>query len=209
VHKNTLSFGQRLKTARLLLVLSQQQAADICGVRREMWGKYERDEAEPGIHVLERFSAHGADAEYLLIGTTRSKNGNEVDAIEVLSAIAIHLQTPVKGTELEDIYQLLQAEKDSWSAGSAEPGINHFSWDAIRLWLNRSPVVISDPVEFEDVIEKLEFALDMSGKTLSYVEKARAILSLFRQSKELALGQRLGLDKFKEVIDRNGYPKPI
>jgi transcriptional regulator with XRE-family HTH domain len=35
--------GDRLKAERERLKLSQQQAADFAEVRREMWGKYERD----------------------------------------------------------------------------------------------------------------------------------------------------------------------
>lgn len=65
---DTHSFGCRLKEERERLGLSQQSAADICGVRREMWGKYERDVAEPGVRVMELFSAHGADALYVLTG---------------------------------------------------------------------------------------------------------------------------------------------
>jgi len=208
VNKNALSFGQRLKTARLLLVLSQQKAAELCGVRREMWGKYERDEAEPGLHVLERFSAHGADAEYLLNGVQRRRTDDEVDVIEVLGAIAVHLDTPATSSELESIYKLLQDEKDSWFKEDAAHASTPKSWSAIRAWLCRSPKVILDQVEIEEVIEKLEFTLDVAGKELSYSDKASAIMSLYRQTKELPKGQRLGMDKFKAIVDRNGIPKP-
>lgn len=208
MNKNTLSFGQRLKTARLLLVLSQQKAADLCGVRREMWGKYERDEAEPGLHVLERFSAHGADADYLLKGIQKRAKDDEVDAMEVLGAIAVHLDTPATFADLESIYKLLQDEKDSWFKDETAHTKNPNSWDAIRAWLGRSPKVILDQVEIEDVIEKLEFTLEVTGKELSYRGKADAIMTLYRQTKALSNGQRLGMEKFKAVVDRNGVPKP-
>ena len=68
MHLNAHSFGERLKRERERLGLSQQNAAELCGVRREMWGKYERDTAEPGARVLERFSTHGADVLYVLTG---------------------------------------------------------------------------------------------------------------------------------------------
>lgn len=172
-----------------------------------MWGKYERDEAEPGLHVLERFSAHGADAEYLLKGVSKRTQGGEVDAMEVLGAIAIHLETPATSADLESIYKLMQDEKDSWFKDDAARTLNPKSWDAIRNWLVRSPKVIFDQVEFEDVIEKLEFTLDVSGKELSYRDKAAAILGLFRQTKELPKGQRLGMDKFKYVVNEYGTQK--
>ena len=62
------SFGLRLKGERQRLGLSQQVAADRCGVRREMWGKYERGVAEPGVRVAARMGALGADVLYLLLG---------------------------------------------------------------------------------------------------------------------------------------------
>ena len=68
MHLSAQSFGGRLKEERERLGLSQQNAAELCGVRREMWGKYERDAAEPGARVLERFSAQGADVLYVLTG---------------------------------------------------------------------------------------------------------------------------------------------
>lgn len=65
---DALQFGQRLKAERERLQLSQQAAAEKCGVRREMWGKYERGAAEPGVRVLARLGAEGADVLYLLLG---------------------------------------------------------------------------------------------------------------------------------------------
>lgn len=54
-------FGALIKKERERLGLSQQQAADLCSVRREMWGKYERGIAEPGVGVILKFCAGGAD----------------------------------------------------------------------------------------------------------------------------------------------------
>ncbi len=68
MQKNTHTFGARLKSERERLGFSQSYAAEACGVRREMWGKYERDTATPGCSVLERFSAHGADVLYVIVG---------------------------------------------------------------------------------------------------------------------------------------------
>lgn len=68
MQKNTHTFGDRLKIERERLGLSQSDAAEACGVRREMWGKYERGTATPGCSVLERFSAHGGDVLYVLVG---------------------------------------------------------------------------------------------------------------------------------------------
>ncbi|NUZ06717.1 helix-turn-helix domain-containing protein [Piscinibacter koreensis] len=67
------AFGVRLREERERLGLSQQMAADGCGVRREMWGKYERGAAEPGARVVAAMGRMGADALYLLLGRPEPK----------------------------------------------------------------------------------------------------------------------------------------
>ena len=58
----------RLKEIRIALGLSQQAAADLCDVSREVWGKYERGQVVPGGEVLFSFAAAGADVQYILTG---------------------------------------------------------------------------------------------------------------------------------------------
>lgn len=60
--------GDRLKTERTRLGLSQQAAAALIPVRREMWSRYERGEAEPGASVLVGLAEIGADVVYILTG---------------------------------------------------------------------------------------------------------------------------------------------
>lgn len=206
-YKNTLSFGQRLKTARHLLLLSQQQAADMCGVRREMWGKYERDEAEPGAYVLERFSAHGADPSYLLKGVLKNST-DAPDGLGMLEHIAIQLEIPTRAMELESIYEQFQAEKEAWLASGMNEDKTDKSRAELRAWLEKSPFVILNWWALRDVIDKLEFALDMKGETMSTAHKADAIVDLYRKAKRLPEGQRLGIDAYKAAIDLWGTPKP-
>jgi transcriptional regulator with XRE-family HTH domain len=58
----------RLKTERIRLELKQAGAAELCGVSREIWGKYERGVVVPGGEVLFSFAAAGADVQYILTG---------------------------------------------------------------------------------------------------------------------------------------------
>jgi transcriptional regulator with XRE-family HTH domain len=53
---------------RKRLGFSQAEAGGICGVSREMWGKYERGKAVMGTEVLSKFVLSGADAVYVLTG---------------------------------------------------------------------------------------------------------------------------------------------
>lgn len=42
--------------------------AALCGVSREMWGKYERDAAVPGGDVLVKIALAGVDVNHILTG---------------------------------------------------------------------------------------------------------------------------------------------
>lgn len=73
---DTSNFQERLKFERKRLGLNQEEAGDLCGVRRETWSKYELGQIMPGCDVLVAFAAAGADANYLLTGI-RSSPPNE------------------------------------------------------------------------------------------------------------------------------------
>ena len=61
-------FPLRLKEERLRLGLSQDEAAVLCGVSREMWGKYERGTGDPASSKLIAFCNAGADVSFLFTG---------------------------------------------------------------------------------------------------------------------------------------------
>ncbi|WOI47723.1 helix-turn-helix transcriptional regulator [Acidovorax sp. BLS4] len=59
--------GARIREERGRLGFSQQKAADMAGVRREMWAKYEAG-AEPGAKTLAGMVLAGVDVRYVLTG---------------------------------------------------------------------------------------------------------------------------------------------
>ncbi|EGA2180973.1 helix-turn-helix transcriptional regulator [Salmonella enterica] len=71
----------REERKRLKLNLTQAQAAMICGISREMWGKYERGQAMPGGDVLFSFAEAGADIQYILLGEVRLTENQEEKAL--------------------------------------------------------------------------------------------------------------------------------
>lgn len=88
-HSRREAFGERLKNERERLQLTQAEAAEACGVRREMWGKYERGQTDPGCMVLEHFSALHADVLYILTGRkepTRPDLPGTVNAVLLTAA---------------------------------------------------------------------------------------------------------------------------
>lgn len=58
----------RLKNERKRLGFNQASIAELCGISREIWGKYERGAAVPGGNVLCSFALNGANVQYILTG---------------------------------------------------------------------------------------------------------------------------------------------
>lgn len=70
--KNSSLIGGFLKDERKRLKLSQAEAAEKCGVSREIWGKYERGVTMPGSEALYAFAHSGADMQYVFTGIRSS-----------------------------------------------------------------------------------------------------------------------------------------
>lgn len=62
--------ASRIKQERARLGLNQASAADLCGVSREIWGRYERGVSVPGGEVLFAFAQAGADVQFILTGSS-------------------------------------------------------------------------------------------------------------------------------------------
>lgn len=93
-------FPPRLAEERQRLKLTQAQAATLCDVSRDVWGKYERGETAPGSQVLFHFAAHGADVSYLLTGVRSSGAGmsdEECSLLERFRNLPVNVQEHLKG----------------------------------------------------------------------------------------------------------------
>lgn len=75
----------RLKSERKRLSLNQADAAALCGVSRETWGKYERGSMVPGGDVLLSFSTNGANIQYILTGEESSGITLTRDELELVN----------------------------------------------------------------------------------------------------------------------------
>lgn len=72
-------FGQRLREERERCEFTQKQVADMVGVRREMWARYETG-VEPGAGLMSAAADAGIDVLYVLTGERRTptlKSGTE------------------------------------------------------------------------------------------------------------------------------------
>jgi transcriptional regulator with XRE-family HTH domain len=71
--ENFVSLGERLREERNRIGLSQVKLADLCGLSREMIGKYETGRNVPGGEVLFLLAKAGADIGYILTGQRTAK----------------------------------------------------------------------------------------------------------------------------------------
>ncbi|WP_442782547.1 helix-turn-helix domain-containing protein [Collimonas fungivorans] len=81
---NKLMFGERMREERNRLGFTQQEAANLLQVGREMWSRYERGVALPGAEALMAFADAGGDVQYVLTGQ-RSNISLTPDEKELLS----------------------------------------------------------------------------------------------------------------------------
>lgn len=79
--KNNSLIGDFLKDERKRLGLSQAEAAEKCGVSREIWGKYERGITMPGSEALYAFAHSGADMQYVFTGIRSSLSLSAVERL--------------------------------------------------------------------------------------------------------------------------------
>lgn len=105
---NTSNFYERLKLARKEMGLSQAAAAEICGVKRETWSRYESGLMSPGMEVLAAIAAAGADVQYILTGlrTTTTEGVTETRAGYKVVSVTQREAT------LLDNYRHVPAEED-------------------------------------------------------------------------------------------------
>ena len=197
-HNNALSFGHRLAAERKRLGLSQKDAAERCGVRREMWGRYERSIAEPGVTVLEHFYALGASPDVLLGGAAKiDTNSDESAALAIIGELCAQLGIYKYEHEMlqigDQLLEDLRADNSHaiWSATpprhrNSPPPTRPLVRGSIlmRALLLKSPFVIYDETKgrLRGVIEEFELELQHSGKKVSPYEKARAIVEIWTKA---------------------------
>lgn len=87
MHQNT-QIKDRLKEERKRLAWTQAEAAQVAGVRREMWARYEAG-ADPGATELARMAAAGMDVLYIITGTRCRTGAITQPAVTSPTAISI------------------------------------------------------------------------------------------------------------------------
>jgi transcriptional regulator with XRE-family HTH domain len=131
------TFGQRLREERERLQMTQQQFAELGGVKRVTQHLYEMSERHPDVRYLEALALHGVDVHYLVLGRRLSEPRGEVQLPgEVLDEIYRAVEefardssgNPMPLDAKINIFRFLRAALD---------GSSHISADELRARLQR------------------------------------------------------------------------
>lgn len=79
--------GSRLREEREALGLTQAEVADLVGVTREQWGRYERGVGVPGGTPLAALTHAGGDLVYVLTGVRQEVSAREQALLRAFRAI--------------------------------------------------------------------------------------------------------------------------
>jgi transcriptional regulator with XRE-family HTH domain len=190
-----MTIGPRIKEERKRLGLSQAEFARRIGIHRQTQINYESEERKPDTDYLAAAAKAGIDLGYVLTGE------GEADQQQVFRhAINIILAELELDVEYEEQWgRALQLVADDWRDLRAGRDGKSLGDAAVRALLMRSPVLLLDERQLEDVIEKVEFVLDANRLRLPPSEKANVILGLFREAK---LGARLDLKIVEAAVSR-------
>lgn len=131
--------AERMKEERIRLGLKQASAAELCGVSREIWGRYERGVAVPGGEVLFSFAKAGADIQFVLTG--KHSVGAEMEASS---------STQIDVKRLERITEMLEAAAQQ--AGKRWP-VKKFTAIAAEVYNVLSTDRVLDEPQVERVLK--------------------------------------------------------
>lgn len=127
------TFGRRLHQERVRLGHSQQQFAELGGVKRSSQHLYEHDVRRPDVGYLSRIHAAGADVGFLISGhksaaSTERPMLSVADALTAFRAVNdfanLHEKDVVASEERERLFQFvcaaMAAEPDSVGLGELQ-----------------------------------------------------------------------------------------
>lgn len=188
------SIGARIREERLRIGLSQTAFAKLLGVHRKTQSNYEQGERKPDTEYLESAARAGVDVGYVLSG--QADSDKKLAYAYALSVILEALE--LVAHEADMATALTVVSEDLRTCWNPAENVAPKGGDAVLTILRKSPVLMLDARQLEDVIEKLEFVLDATGERLTSSGKAQAILSLFREAKKP--GARVDFKSVEAVV---------
>lgn len=81
-----MSFGRRLREVRERLRLTQEQFAELGGVKRVSQHLYEQDARVPDLNYVQHLKDHGVDVGYLILGSNTDQGSATYSPVDLYVA---------------------------------------------------------------------------------------------------------------------------
>lgn len=202
-----MSIGKRIAEERKRMGLSQTAFANLVGVSLSSQRRYEKGDSDPDSAYLTASSKAGVDIAYLLTG---EKEGGQRAAsqgyVHVIRFLQGYLEL-AKGPISIEFDEAAQASYDGtrlyWENPDKNLEASERADDKLRAVIQKSPVLLLREWQLEEIIEKVEFALEAKGLKLEPATKARVILALYREQKKT--GKNADFSSVDRLIQSGGF----
>lgn len=197
-----MNIGERIKEERKRLGFSQTDFAALGNSSKGAQISWEKGTVYPNASVLAAWAEMGLDVVYVLTGKPGHADLDALDknyqaTCDILRKIQFLLRL---GEHTDLLVHALEMAREDAAAQWSESGGSNKTLPAVKALLDKSPLLMLDKTALEDMLERLEFVLDMKKLALSPTDKARAILFLIEATK--ASGSRADLGMVEEAIKK-------
>jgi len=177
-----LSFGGRLRLERKRVGLTQEELAAMTGVHTRTQANYELDRGRsgPGTAYFEALRKTGIDIAYVQTGSRTAQDsdlGRARAAERLLMALGQALQIP-----LDKVHLAISLAADA-KHHELQGQISNLIGSS-PLLNSKNKVLVLDRDILVDIIDGLERRLEAMNKSVSPLQKAHAIASMYRDFSE-------------------------
>ncbi len=128
-----MTTGERIRSERERLGITQEKLSDICGITRRTQAAYELNESEPKVSYIVKFSELGADMNYIITGNkaetvlARVYEGVCSEHIDAMNMLTPEQQNEINSriealrNENMNTYNFVKVQLENSNTGAAQP----------------------------------------------------------------------------------------
>lgn len=183
-----VDLAERIVKERKRLGLTQAALASAIGVSLSTQKRYEKGERTPDTDYLASLAKAGMDVVFVLTGQEQEDPFIQRQGLyHVVSVIQDFLQL-YRGTLEQEFCDAAQEVIDTYKLHWSKPEASEQADKKLRDVLRKSPVVLPEERQLEELLGKVEFVVEGKQVQLSTAAKVNVLLALYRDEK--LTGQR-------------------
>lgn len=185
------TFGERLRSERERIGLSQEEFAKRCGVHRRSQVNYETDKRNPGEAYLDKLDDLGVDAAYVMTGDNKKPQYFYIEMqnellVKLLGELGYseydaQISLRVFQEKLEEIAPKKEASTETvlWARQVA----GHMFKDSKRIAMMIDEASELDSILLGDVLASVDAELQKQAAKVSNQKRGRIVASTYRSAK--------------------------